>query len=119
MQWRSQALFKKGVCQEKTARKLTRSHRFRVSRAKSVPIARMSYWYYKAGFNAARILQQDDSEWQSAVSIYEKLAAAGGLRSDEAKARLSRLRRNILPARMRGCRSFLIVVFRSKKHSRS
>ncbi len=49
------------------------------------------FWFYKAGFNAARLLE-DDAKWESAAAIYEKLVAAGGLRSEEAKSRLSRLR---------------------------
>jgi hypothetical protein len=49
------------------------------------------FWLYRAGFNAARLLE-DQSKWESAAAVYEKLAAAGGARSDEAKARLSRLR---------------------------
>jgi len=43
------------------------------------------------GFNAGRLLE-DDSKWESAAVIYQKLASAGGTRSDEAKARLSRIR---------------------------
>jgi hypothetical protein len=35
---------------------------------------------------------EDDSKWESAAAIYEKLAASGGNRSDEAKERLKRLR---------------------------
>jgi hypothetical protein len=49
------------------------------------------FWYYKAGFNAAHLLEED-SKWESAAAIYEKLAAAGGSRSEEAKARLTNLR---------------------------
>jgi hypothetical protein len=49
------------------------------------------FWYYKAGFNAARLLEED-SRWESAAAIYEKLASAGGSRSEEAKARLTNLR---------------------------
>ena len=49
------------------------------------------FWYYKAGFNAARLLEED-SKWESAAAIYEKLAAAGANRSEEAKARLNQLR---------------------------
>jgi hypothetical protein len=49
------------------------------------------FWFYKAGFNAARLLE-DDSKWESAAAIYDKLAAAGGSRSEEAKERLNRLR---------------------------
>jgi hypothetical protein len=35
---------------------------------------------------------EDDSKWESAAAIYEKLAAASGSRSEEAKERLNRLR---------------------------
>ena len=45
----------------------------------------------RAGFNAARLLEED-AKWQPAAAIYEKLAFAGGARSEEAKARLNRLR---------------------------
>jgi predicted negative regulator of RcsB-dependent stress response len=91
--WRNQALFKKGLCLEKTSdsagalsmfykiledeARLDRRHEF--------------FWYYKAGFNAARLLEED-SKWESAAAIYEKLVVAGGSRSEEAKARLNHLR---------------------------
>jgi hypothetical protein len=35
---------------------------------------------------------EDDAKWQSAVAVYQKLAAAGGARSEEAKERLDRIR---------------------------
>lgn len=93
VQWRSQALFKKGVCQEKQANKTEAlASFFQVLDSEVRPDrANELFWFYKAGFNAARLLE-DSSKWQSAVSIYERLAVAGGPRSDEAKARLSRLR---------------------------
>jgi hypothetical protein len=53
--------------------------------------SREFFWFYRAGFNAARLLE-DEAKWDSAAAVYEKLVAAGGARSDEAKARLSRLR---------------------------
>src|SRR6266403_2081943 len=46
-------------------------------------------WRKKA--SAARLLEED-SKWESAAAIYDKLAAAGGSRSEEAKARLTNLR---------------------------
>ena len=49
------------------------------------------FWFYKAGFNAARLLE-DDAKWRPAAAIYEKLAAVDGARSEEAKSRLARLR---------------------------
>src|SRR5439155_21470574 len=52
---------------------------------------RKQFWHYKEGFNAGRLLDED-SKWESAAAIYDKLAAAGGSRSEEAKARLNSLR---------------------------
>jgi TolA-binding protein len=91
--WRNQALFKKGLCLEKkndragalaTFYKILEDESRRGER-------RELFWYYKAGFNAARLLEED-SKWESAVAIYEKLVAAGGSRSEEAKARLKNIR---------------------------
>jgi tetratricopeptide (TPR) repeat protein len=91
--WRNQALFKKGTCLEKTeptgrgaGHLLPHRRRRRTPRKQ-----REFFWYYKAGFNAARLLEQQE-QWKPAAAVYEKLAFAGGGRSDEAKSRLNRLR---------------------------
>jgi TolA-binding protein len=91
--WRNQALFKKGVCLEKKSdRPAALATFYKIIEEQSRPDrAREFFWFYKAGFNAARILE-DDSKWQPAATIYEKLASAGGTRSEEANARLARLR---------------------------
>lgn len=49
------------------------------------------FWYYKAGFDAARILESQD-RWQEAMIVYQKLADAGGPRSEEARSRVKHLR---------------------------
>ena len=49
------------------------------------------FWFYKAGFNAARLLEEQQ-KWEAAAAIYEKLVAANGPRSEEANARLGQLR---------------------------
>ncbi len=91
--WRNQALFKKGLCLEKTSDRAGALATFyKILEDEARPDQRREFfWYYKAGFNAARLLE-DDSKWESAAAVYEKLAAAGGSRSEEAKARLNRLR---------------------------
>ena len=91
--WRNQALFKKALCLEKkNDRPGALATFYKVLEDEARPDRRSElFWYYKAGFNAARLLE-DDSKWESAVAIYEKLAAAGGSRSEEARARLNRLR---------------------------
>ena len=48
-------------------------------------------WYFRAGFDAAQILESKRS-WASAAAIYQKLAATPSSRAEEAKNRLTRLR---------------------------
>jgi TolA-binding protein len=91
--WRNQALFKKGLCLErKNDRAGALATFYRILEDEARPDQRRElFWYYKAGFNAARLLEED-SKWESAAAIYDNLAAAGGSRSEEAKARLNSLR---------------------------
>ena len=91
--WKNQALFKKGVCLEKAGDAAgSLAIFYRVLEDEGQPgKAREFFWYYKAGFNAARLLEEQQ-KWDSAAVIYQKLAAADGARSDEAKARLAQLR---------------------------
>jgi outer membrane protein assembly factor BamD (BamD/ComL family) len=91
--WRNQALFKKGLCLEKKSDRpgaLATFYRILEDEGHADE-KRELFWYYKAGFNAARLLEED-SKWESAAAIYDKLAATGGSRSDEAKSRLNNLR---------------------------
>jgi len=91
--WRNQALFKKGLCLEKKGdRPGALATFYKILEDESRPGERRElFWYYKAGFNAARLLEED-SKWESAVAIYDKLVVAGGGRSEEAKARLNNIR---------------------------
>jgi TolA-binding protein len=91
--WRNQALFKKGICLEKLDDRADALATFyQIIEDESRPDRpREFFWYYKAGFNAGRLLE-DDAKWEPAAIVYQKLASAGGARSDEAKSRLSRIR---------------------------
>jgi len=92
--WRNQALFKKGICLEKLGERdnaLATFYKIIEEETRPDRPQREFFWYYKAGFNAARLLE-DDSKWQPAAIVYQKLASAGGARSEEAKSRLGRLR---------------------------
>src|SRR6184192_2914873 len=91
--WRNQALFKKGLCLEKKGDRASALATFyKIVDDEARPNQhRELFWYYKAGFNAARLLEED-SKWESAAAIYDKLVAAGGSRSEEAKARVNNLR---------------------------
>jgi tetratricopeptide (TPR) repeat protein len=91
--WKNQALFKKGVCLEKSGDQTgSLAIFYRVLENEGQPARpREFFWYYKAGFNAARVLEEQ-AKWNSAATIYQKLAAVEGTRSVEAKARLEQLR---------------------------
>jgi predicted negative regulator of RcsB-dependent stress response len=93
LHWRDQALFKKALCLEKKNDQPGALETFYKILDDEAPpgVHRELFWYYKAGFNAARLLEED-SKWESAAAIYERLAAVGGDRSEEAKARLNHLR---------------------------
>ena len=93
LHWRNQALFKKGMCLERLEQPAEALATFyQIVEDETRPAKqREFFWYYKAGFNAARLLEQEN-KWQPAAAIYEKLAFAGGGRSEEAKSRLEQLR---------------------------
>jgi TolA-binding protein len=91
--WHNQALFKKGVCLEKKADQQAALATFYEVLDAPVRADRPPelFWFYKAGFNAARLLESG-SHWDSAARVYQKLVAAGGSRSEEARIRLNQLR---------------------------
>lgn len=49
------------------------------------------FWFYKAGFSAARVLEAQSS-WSEAIGIYEQIAAVKGPRAEEARARVNKIR---------------------------
>ena len=91
--WRNQALFKKGVCLEKGSdREGALATFYRILEFNPSPDKPPEFfWLYKAGFNAARLLEEQQ-KWEAAAVIYEKLVAVNGPRSEEANARLDQLR---------------------------
>ena len=91
--WRNQALFKKGLCLEKKSDHAAALASFYtvLDEGNRPDGPNEFFWFYKAGFNAGQLLEAD-AKWESAAAVYEKLAAAAGTRSDEARERLDRLR---------------------------
>jgi TolA-binding protein len=91
--WRNQALFKKGLCLEKKADRAGALASFYtvLDEGSRPDRPHEFFWFYKAGFNAGQLLEAD-AKWESAAAVYEKLAATGGTRADEARERLDRLR---------------------------
>ena len=87
--WKQQALYQKGKCFEKLGKPdEALSSYYDVLAAEG---SGDQLWFFRAGFDAAQILEERRS-WSSAAAIYEKLANTRGTRSEEAKNRLTRLR---------------------------
>jgi thioredoxin-like negative regulator of GroEL len=87
---RQSALYKKAKCYEKI-------NQWDDALAAYYDVLSIDYgapgeiWYFRAGFDAAQILESKKS-WASAAAIYQKLAATPSSRAEEAKNRLTRLR---------------------------
>ncbi|MEO6847749.1 MAG: tetratricopeptide repeat protein [Chthoniobacterales bacterium] len=89
--WRNQALTKAGFALEKTGDKTAALVAFYDVLNAPRGDQPEYFWYYKAGFEAAKLLEADHS-WKEAIALYEKMAKAEGPRADEAKQRVNRLR---------------------------
>ena len=98
-EWRNQALYKKAKALEQLTRipealttfydVLDRTARDAAAVDAAPP--REFVWFYKAGFDAARIFEQR-ADWRAAIGIYEKMAKPAGPRAEEARARTKQLR---------------------------
>jgi TolA-binding protein len=90
IEWKQQASYQKGKCLEK----LDRVDEALAAYYDVLAVEGGSgdqLWYFRAGFDAAQILENQRS-WSSAAAIYDKLSDTRGPRSAEAKNRLTRLR---------------------------
>ena len=90
VEWKQRALYQKGKCLEK----LGKMDEALADYYDAISVEGGNsdqLWYFRAGFEAAEILE-DRRSWSSAAAIYEKLANTRGARSEEAKDRLARLR---------------------------
>ena len=89
--WRNQALYKKAAALELLGRSQDALMAYYDVLGRSTAQDREYLWYYKAGFEAARIVEAA-REWKSAIGIYEKMAALDGPRAAEARMRVKQLR---------------------------
>ena len=89
-EWKQRALYQKAKCMEKLGKTDEALTDYYDVLAMEGGVGDQ-LWYFRAGFDAAQILE-DRRSWSSAAAIYEKLASTRGARSDEAKDRLTRLR---------------------------
>ncbi|GAT33939.1 TolA-binding protein [Terrimicrobium sacchariphilum] len=90
-QWSNQALAKMGAAYEKLGDNqaaLNCYYRVFSQDQKGEP---EYFWYYKAGFDAGRLLESQKL-WKEAIAVYEKIAALEGPRAEEARNRVNKLR---------------------------
>ncbi len=90
--WRNRALYMKGKSLEQLKKTQEAAAVFYdVLQAPTAGSGPDYFWYYKAGFDAARLMEQQ-GEWKSAIGIYEKMAGLKGPRAEEAGSRAEQLR---------------------------
>ncbi|MEP6670936.1 MAG: tetratricopeptide repeat protein [Chthoniobacter sp.] len=89
--WRNQALYKKGRALEQLSRDSEALTAYYDVLDKSVAEGREFFWFYKAGFDAAHLFEEEEN-WKAAIGIYQKMTKIEGPRAAEARARLSQLR---------------------------
>ena len=91
--WRNQAAFKKGKSLEKLSdiQGALATYYAVIEEGARPDLQHEFFWFYKAGFNAAHLLEEAN-DWKAAAAVYRKLAAVGGTRSEEAKTRMTQIR---------------------------
>lgn len=89
--WRNQALYKMAKAVESVDRMETLRGFYRVLDAENSAQSGEFFWLFKAGFDAARILESE-KKWADCVALYERLGKLGAPRSQEARLRARQLR---------------------------
>ena len=89
--WRNQALYKKAKALEQLGRQEEALATFYDVLNAPAPAEHEYFWFYKAGFDAARTYEKQEN-WKSAIGIYEKMVKLEGPRTAEAQGRLRQVR---------------------------
>jgi tetratricopeptide (TPR) repeat protein len=89
--WRNQALARIGTAQEKTGNLNAALASYYEVFKPSTEAPGEFFWFYKAGFAAAMILESR-KEWPEAIRVYELMASMEGPRALEAKNRIKQIR---------------------------
>lgn len=89
--WRSQALARIGSAYENLGEADAAVAAYYDVLKDAKPAPQAFFWFYKAGFAAARLLESS-KRWDQAIKVYEMIAAAGGPRSEEAASRINKIR---------------------------
>lgn len=89
--WRNQALYKKAKALEQLGRNEEALATFYDVLNGPAQDEHEYFWFYKAGFDAARAYEQQEN-WKSAIGIYQKMVKLEGPRTPEAQSRLREVR---------------------------
>jgi len=99
LRWRNQALYKKAKALEQLNRRAAALEAYYDLLEQTVNVEvgsdavpeREYFWFYKAGFDAARRFEEK-RDWRAAIGIYEKMTKLDGPRATEARERTKQLR---------------------------
>lgn len=89
--WRNQALYKRARALDQLSRTAEALAGYYNVLEAGGPETREFFWFYKAGFDAARIFQEKQ-DWKSAIAIYTKMSRLEGPRAAESKQQAEQLR---------------------------
>ncbi|MFM8982571.1 MAG: tetratricopeptide repeat protein [Spartobacteria bacterium] len=89
--WKNQALARIGTAQEKMGDLNAALASYYEVFKPSAEAPEEFFWFYKAGFAAAMILESR-KEWPEAIRVYEQMASIEGPRALEAKNRIKQIR---------------------------
>lgn len=89
--WRNEALYQMGKSLELIGRSEESLGAFYDVLNRTTAEEREFFWFFKAGFDAARHFEQQE-KWKSAAGIYQKMAKIDGPRTAEAQGRLRQIR---------------------------
>lgn len=89
--WRDQAACKKAAALAQAGRPEEALAEYRAILARPAGEGADTFWFYKAGLEAALLLEQQ-RDWPAAIAVYDQLASAEGPQREELRQRARRLR---------------------------
>jgi len=89
--WRDQAACKRAAALAKSGQAEAALAAYREVLARPPGAGADPFWFYKAGLEAGRLLEEQ-KDWSAAIAVYDKMASAEGPQREEIKQRARRLR---------------------------
>jgi len=89
--WRDQAACKRAAALGKAGQTEAALAAYREVLARPPGAEADYFWFYKAGLEAGRLLEEQ-KDWSAAIAVYDKLASAEGPQREDIKQRARRLR---------------------------